>query len=169
MRRLVTLLAVADICLLLEFSTGDRAASSAAADSLFAPAVEAAAALLPFPKDNFHLDGIFEIDALPEPGEERERGTEELRSDRGGNPGLGGMGYGAERILAECGARLASTPSESDDACEWRDVREISRARACDACARVSSVVSCVDGGDVGDRAEVPLPLPLRAPRLRRL
>lgn len=86
MSRLVTLLAVADICLPAGTSGGTDASSETA--SLLPEAT------LALPKESFHFDGFFEIDGVAEPGDGTERGTEALRSESGGNAGLGEIGYG---------------------------------------------------------------------------
>lgn len=86
MSRLVTLLAVADICLFVGAS--EAADGSSEATSLLP---EAALAL---PNDSFHFDGFLEIDGDAMPGDGRETGTEALRSESGGSAVLGEIGYG---------------------------------------------------------------------------
>ena len=119
MSKLVTLLAVADICLPLGFTTSDEGATSSGAEDLLMPV---AAFALPLPKDSFHLDDFLEIDGEEELGDVRERGTEVVRRDIGGKAIPGEIGYGMGR-----------TSEAGDSGCvlpEWRDVREISRASA---------------------------------------
>lgn len=92
MSKFVTLLAVADICLLPVVTSAEP--SSRAGDNLFAPAVTV---VLPLPKDSFHLDDFFEIDGVAgvvEVERDRGAGTEELRRDIGGKAIPGEMGYG---------------------------------------------------------------------------
>ena len=115
MSRFVTLLAVAEI---LGASSGNGGTSSTTAgDILFALEVPDA-----LPKESFHFDDFLEIDGVVGLGDGREGtgGTEALTRESGGK---------AMPEEEYCRART----SGAGDICAapgWRDVREISRARA---------------------------------------
>ena len=100
-----------------------------------------------FPNDSFHLDVFLAttgVGCVEKDGAER---TED------GRPYMG-MGKGS------CGTGGRQVDGWPTDACE---ARLISRARDCDASAREARVSSRRETGDVR------VPLPRRAPRLRRL
>jgi len=157
MIRLVTLLAVADI--------GRSAAGEVSSTGETRPSTGA----LLLPKLSFHFDGFLVIGAGAVDG----MGAEIL-----GSGGTGGTARG--ELSRETGIAYIETGSNGrplalvfedrvvvdliDEAREAaREARLISRARDCEATASVSSVSSF---GVVGGCEE---PLPLRAPRLRRL